>query len=149
MTYIGVDPGKSGAMAIIDGDTVKVIPFDERAYIDALLDCDILKTVACIEYVHSMPHDKPSAAFKFGENYGWTQGLCAAYGIPYQLVSPQKWKNEYGATKDKKTSIAICKRLFPRVSLRRTERSRMDDDGVAEAILMAEYARRKFGRGEE
>lgn len=148
MTYIGVDPGKSGAMAIIDGDTVKVIPFDERAYIDALLDCDILKTVACIEDVHSMPTDSHTRAFKFGRNAGWIHGIFAAYGVPYQLVSPQKWKGEYGATADKKTSIAICKRLFPRVSLRRTERSRTDDDGVAEALLLAEYARRHFGRDE-
>lgn len=148
MTYIGVDPGKSGAMAIINGETVKVIPFDEQRYIDALLDCDILKTVACIEHVHSMPGQGVSSTFNFGANFGWTQGIFAAYGIPYELIHPQKWKKEFSVTSDKNTSVDVCKRLFPSVSLKRTERCKKDDDGAAEALLMAEYARRHFGRDE-
>jgi len=43
---------------------------------------------------------------------------------------------------DKNSSIEVAKRLFPGIDLRRTERSRKDDDGLAEALLMAEYARR-------
>ncbi len=148
MTYIGCDPGKSGAMAIIDGETVTVIPFDEQAYIDALLDCDILKTVACIEHVHSMPGQGVSSTFNFGVNFGWIQGIFAAYGIPHELIHPQKWKKEFSVTSDKNTSIDVCKRLFPNVSLKRTDRCKKDHDGFAEALLMAEYARRHFGRDE-
>lgn len=146
MTYIGVDPGKSGAMAVINGDNVTVIPFDEKEYIDILLDCDILNTVACIEHVHSMPGQGVSSVFNFGMNFGWIQGIFAAYGIPYELVTPQKWKKEFSATSDKNTSIDVCKRLFPSVSLKKTERCKKDDDGIAESLLLAEYARRKFGR---
>lgn len=146
MTYIGCDPGKSGAMAVINGDNVTVIPFDEKEYIDILLDCDILNTVACIEHVHSMPGQGVSSVFNFGMNFGWIQGIFAAYGIPYELVTPQKWKKEFSATSDKNTSIDVCKRLFPSVSLKKTERCKKDDDGIAESLLLAEYARRKFGR---
>jgi hypothetical protein len=47
----------------------------------------------------------------------------------------------------KQRSIIAAKRLFPEVSLRRTERSRKDDDGISDAILLAEYGRRIHGRG--
>jgi hypothetical protein len=70
--------------------------------------------------------------------------LLQAYGIAYELIRPQKWKKEFSITGDKNSSIAVCKRLFPDVSLLRTERSRKDDDNLAEALLMAEYARRKL-----
>lgn len=146
MTYIGIDPGKSGAMAVIEEGIAFVIPFDERGYIDTLATCDPKQTVVCLEHVQSMPHDGHSRAFAFGENFGWIQGVLSTLNIPYELVRPQKWKKEFSVTADKNTSIAVCKRLFPDVPLKRTERCTKDDDGKAEALLLAEYARRKFGR---
>ena len=80
--------------------------------------------------------------FKFGENFGMIQGILQAFGIPYELVTPQKWRREFGVTADKNTSIEVCKRLFPDVDLKRTERCKKEHDGMAEALLMAEYARR-------
>ena len=80
--------------------------------------------------------------FHFGENFGMIQGLLIAYGIPFELVTPQKWKKEYSVTKDKNTSIEVCRRLFPAADLKASARCRKDHDGMAEAILMAEYARR-------
>jgi hypothetical protein len=38
----------------------------------------------------------------------------------------------------------VCRRLFPGVSLRATPRCTTDHDGMAEALLIAEYARRKL-----
>lgn len=84
--------------------------------------------------------------FNFGQNFGFIQGVLSALGIPFELVRPQKWKKEFSITRDKNTSIAVCKRLFPGASLLRTERSKKEDDNLAEALLLAEYARRKFGR---
>lgn len=146
MTYIGCDPGKSGALAVIEEGIAFVIPFDERGYIDTLATCDPTQTIVCIEHVHAMPQQGVSSTFNFGMNFGWLQGVMMAFGIPFELVTPQKWKKEFSVTADKNTSIAVCKRLFPNVSLKKTERCTKDDDGKAEALLLAEYARRKFGR---
>ena len=98
--------------------------------------------VACVEHVGAMPGQGVTSMFNFGQNFGYIKGLLEAFQIPYELVRPQKWKKEFGITGDKNSSIEVCKRLFPGVSLRRTERFRKDDDGMAEALLMAEYARR-------
>lgn len=40
--------------------------------------------------------------------------------------------------------MEVCKRLYPDVNLKRTERSKKDDDNMAEACLLALYAKRKF-----
>lgn len=145
MIYIGIDPGKKGAMAVIfDGmDEVTLVPFDEREYTNVLRNLSGQPVKACLEHVTAMPKQGVTGMFNFGENFGYIKGLLEANEIPYELVRPQKWKKEFGIS-DKNASISVCKRLFPRVCLRRTERCRKDDDNMAEALLMAEYARRRL-----
>lgn len=144
MIYIGIDPGKSGALAIIDGNRMALLPFSETEYINTLKAVPAKLAVACIEHVTAMPKQGVTSMFNFGQNFGYIRGLLEAFEIPYELVRPQKWKKEFSITGDKNSSIEVCKRLFPGVSLHRTERCRKDDDGMAEALLMAEYARRRL-----
>lgn len=147
MTYIGIDPGKAGAIAIIEDDAVITAPFDQDEYVDLLFRVNEKEAVCCLEHVSAMPGQGVTSMFSFGENFGWIQGVLSAYRIPYELVRPQKWKKAFSITGDKNSSIQVCKRLFPQVSLKRTEKCKTDHDGIAEALLMAEYARRYLGRG--
>ena len=143
--YIGIDPGKHGAMVILDdAGTVEVVPFDRASYTDRLWRIDEKQTVCCLEHVGFFPGDGGRASFSFGESFGWLQGVLETLKIPYELVRPQKWRKEFSVTGDKNSSVEVAKRLFPSVDLRRSERSRKDDDGIAEALLMAEYAKRRL-----
>ena len=143
MTYLGIDPGKSGALAILrEGGAVEVVPFDPEAYLAAFRSVPAGDARCLVEHVGAMPGNGGVSMFSFGENFGMIQGMLAATGIPFQLVRPQKWKKEYTLNHSKENSVEVCKRLFPGVNLKRTERSKKDDDNIAEAILMAEYARR-------
>ena len=146
MTYIGIDPGKNGAMAVLKEDrTFRIVPYGPQSYADELefseADC-----IVCLEHVGAMPGQGVNSMFHFGENFGFIQGLLTAFGIPYELVRPQKWKKEFSITGDKNSSIQVCKRLFPTANLRK-EGGRKDNDGMTEALLMAEYARRRLSRG--
>lgn len=91
------------------------------------------------------------ANFNRGLAQGWTW-MLAAYRIPHVLVLPQVWQRALMAAWDEKAdpktrSTGMAKRLWPGVSLKRTPRSRTDDDGLAEALLLAEYARRTYQGG--
>ena len=148
MIYIGIDPGKKGGVATISEDGVKVYQWDDQRFIEDMrqhanwLD----KCVAAVEKVGAMPGQGVTSMFSFGQSYGFILGVLAAFGIPYQLVSPATWKREFGLLKSQKQdSVDVCKRLFPGVNLLPTERCRKESDGMAEATLIAEYARRKFG----
>lgn len=145
MTYIGIDPGKKGALAAIHEDgSVSVIPFDERRYIVFLGLIAGNDVKCCIEDVHAMHGNGVTASFNFGKSYGWLLGMLDTLGIPYQAVSVQKWKKEYGLNSDKQKSIEVCQHLLPQANLYRTERCKKPDDGMAEAALLALYAKRHF-----
>ena len=146
--YIGIDPGKSGAMAILyPNGKLETMPFNAMAYNEALHDISInpdYGCICCLEKVSAMPGQGVVSMFNFGHNLGYIEGLLNAWDIPYQLVPPQTWKREFSLSSDKSKSIEVCQKLFPKVNLKATERSRKPSDGIAEAILMAEYARRKL-----
>lgn len=146
MIYIGIDPGVSGALAVIsEGREAKVMTWEPNAYIAAFraISASTECSIACLEKVSAMPKQGVTSMFNFGENFGYIRGLLEANGIPYELVTPKKWQKEFSVT-DKNGSIEVCKRLFPGVNLRRTEKCRNDHDGMSDALLMAEYARRRL-----
>lgn len=150
MIYIGIDPGKSGAFAIYNGnnDYVEAFFWDEDEFIKILKRYQSVtdqKCIACLEHVHAQPNNGKKQAFDFGHSLGFIEGVLKSLDIPYQLISPMKWKKEFNLIKqDKSMSIKICKQLYPTISLKRTERCTKDSDGMAEALLMATYAKRKF-----
>jgi len=149
MIYIGIDPGAKGAMAILlpGRETPDIAPFDKGDYIQRLgtIRWDSSEMcICCIEQVHALPKQGVTSTWNFGVSYGWLLGILDALSIPYQPITPQKWKREFGLTSDKAQSVEVCKRLFPGINLLRTERSRKEDDNMAEAALLALYAKRKF-----
>lgn len=146
--YIGLDPGKKGAMAIMGYSNttgerymMKIIPFDPQEYIKTLKQ--FKGATVCIEQVHSLPREGVKSVWSFGQTYGWLLGVLDAVGLSYQTVPPNLWKKDFSLLRaEKKQSIEVCKRLFPGVELRRTEKCRTDDDNMADAALICEYARR-------
>lgn len=144
--FIGIDPGKSGGVAIIRDDGVIVVePYSDEGYIKMMKACSQCESVrVCIEHVSAMPKQGVVGVFTFGKEAGFLEGVLQALGISYQLIRPQTWKKEFGLSSDKQASIDVCRRLFPSVNLLATERCRKPHDGMAEALLMAEYARRKL-----
>lgn len=154
MIYIGIDPGAKGGYAIIatseTGQLVKAYPWDDTFFVVEMSAIAAMKTnvVAAVEKVGAMPGNGSVSMFNFGKSFGFILGVLAALGIPYQLVPPRKWKAEFSLTNDKGKSIEACKRLFPDLDLRRTDRCRTDSDGLAESTLLACYAMRHFGNGE-
>lgn len=147
MIYIGVDPGsKSGAYAFIDDRSARCYPWDDHQFVEDLrvyaYGGD--KCVACVEKVGAMPKQGIASTWVFAKNAGYIEGVLAALDIPFQLVPPRVWKKTFSLTSDKAKSIEVCHRLFPEVSLRRTTRSRTDDNNLAEALLLAEWGRRNL-----
>lgn len=142
--YLGFDPGKDGAMAVVGPHLIpSVLAFDKAAYLREIRSlAQQFELFAVVEHVGAMPGQGVTSCFSFGESFGWLQGALDALGVPYELVRPQRWKKAFSCTSDKNTSIEVAKRLFPGVDLRRTPNCRKPHDGICEALLMAEYGRR-------
>lgn len=145
MIHMGIDPGLKGGIALINSEgELYVRPYSETKLLEICLHLRKLQCMCCLERVHSMPKQGVASTFKFGVGYGFIKGVLSACGIPYQEILPQRWKKEFGLNSDKMQSIEVCRSIFPTVNLKRTGRCKVDHDGMAEAALMAEYARRKL-----
>lgn len=148
MVWIGIDPGKSGGIAYINHlgqATVTVYSDDSLITLCRAMNASpIPQSICCLEQVHAFPGQSAQSQFNFGESFGYIRGVLETLKVPYQMISPQKWKKEFGLNSDKQLSIEVCKRLFPDVCLLATPRCTKAHDGMAEALLMAEYARRNF-----
>ena len=84
--YIGIDPGKNGALALIDEtNEVALVDFDLQAYIKLLnyikINLDWYSVFIGIEKVHSMPGEGVKSSFSFGERVGELKGILSTLGF--------------------------------------------------------------------
>lgn len=142
--FVGIDPGKSGAIAVIDaeGCFVAVVKLKETeqdiwTWMVKELGIGYGKSghFAVLEKVGAMPRQGLSSTFKFGVSYGFCRGILTANRIRFEEVTPAKWQGALGCrTKgDKNITKAAAQRLFPTVKITHAN---------ADALLLAEYARR-------
>ncbi|WP_421901278.1 hypothetical protein [Maridesulfovibrio sp.] len=141
---IGIDPGKTGAMALLsaEGDLEIQDWVDAPTVSGKLLEWRSFYQITNVglERVHSMPGQGVSSTFKLGENFGIWQGLLLAYGLPFETITPQTWMKSYSMVKkvrNDKPSLTVARQLFPAAPLERKK-----DHGRADALLLAEHVRR-------
>ncbi len=138
--YIGIDPGQTGAMALISNEHIDIMDFNCAFQIAEQLsewkaDYDI---VAYLEKVHSMPKQGVASTFKFGVNFGIWRGILTALNIPFFLVTPQNWQSHFFTRGDtKKKSLAAARSLYPKIA--KTHLKRMKDHNRADALLIATF----------
>jgi crossover junction endodeoxyribonuclease RuvC len=155
MIVAGIDPGKSGALAILYGDNtveffdvpkVKLRGKELPAYAEwqtnwhmALVLAGVDKAV--VEDVGSRPGQGVSSMFKFGRTLGFAHAIVLGVRPrpAVQFTTPAQWKAKFGLlNSDKGASREKAVSLFPSVESRLT---RVKDDGRAEALLLAHFGR--------
>lgn len=152
--YIGVDPGKKGGIAFIYPEgCYGAYPMPEtRNQVYKLLQ--ELKTkygatlIAAVELVHSMPKQGVASTFTFGKGCGEVLGILTALDAVIYEPTPQAWKKVMmaGTDKSKDAAIQVAENLFPDIQLV-PKGCRVPNDGMAEALLLAEWCHRQFNKG--
>lgn len=147
--YLGIDPGLSGGMTVLDKEG-RPKGFLEFASVSEHWIAEWVMKVngrfelkAAIELVHAMPGQGVSAMFTFGKALGLVRGLIIGAKIPFIEVDPRKWQNYFQIpkrgdkkkTEHKKILQAKAHQLFPAYV---KEISR----GTADSTLIAEWLRR-------
>jgi crossover junction endodeoxyribonuclease RuvC len=146
---LGIDPGLSGALAVLGpaGDLERVADLpvirDGRlAWIDgAALQSLLIEALsgrparAIVERVSAMPRQGVASAFTFGVTLGSILAICQARHLAIELVTPAVWKRALGLSSDKRASLDKARLLYPSAELDLAKH-----DGRAEALLLAHYA---------
>jgi hypothetical protein len=153
MRILGVDPGGTGALALVHGTELLFVADmpvfrvtrgkSAKAELDVLGFCDIIEAwapgVVFFEQVGGMTGESASAAFNFGRIAGAAEALCKAHGGRFEFVAPHVWKKAMrltGTSKDDARAMATNR--WPG---RYKDFALKKHDGRAEAALLAEYGR--------
>ena len=146
---IGIDPGLSGALAVLSqsGDVealadLPVIRDRSLAWIDGgELQRLLLGALngrparAYIERVSAMPGQGVASSFNFGVGFGSILSIVQAWPLPIEFVTPAVWKRGLGLGSDKRASLDRARLLFPTADLGLAKH-----EGRAEALLIAYWA---------
>lgn len=156
---LGVDPGRTGAMALLemdpegrpqlrevvrmpleDGDGKRV---DARGLVEAVRT--LRPDVAVIERVGAAPGQGAASMFAFGRSLGLVEGAVA--GLDWcqaRWVAPNVWKPSLrlsGGVASKHQSVEMARRLWPEMA------GEIRGDGEAEAALIGAYWCVRWGKG--
>lgn len=163
--YVGIDPGKTGAIAVqYDDGSIEIfdVPTFERPAgkstknrktfheVDATELCSIFARISerardgafvVIERMSARPTDTPHNAMDQGITAGLIEGVAAGYDLPVtHKPLPMQWKRKLGLLgQDKEASRQLAIDLFPTAEkyLRRKK-----DHNRAEALLLIAWAQK-------
>lgn len=148
--YIGIDPGATGAIVVLDPDG-RVVRREVMgdAHTFCLLMQDIQETCTIqllgLEKAQAMGIEGRTSLFNYAAAWGRLDGILTALGIRYVMISPQTWtkKMHAGTTKAKPKvrSFEAVKRLAPELDLLATPRCSKPHMGIVDAYLIAEFVR--------
>ena len=153
MKIIGIDPGLSGAIAVLENNNVLNI-FEipvmsegkkNKKQLNSALLVNLLKenitsnedVAIVVEQVNAMPGQGVTSMFNFGQTFGAIKGICAALEFPIFFVRPSKWKKHFeliNASKDASRTKVI--EMYPKLS---NQLSKKKDVNKSDAILIARF----------
>ena len=153
MKVIGIDPGLSGAIAVLEDKKVLGI-FDmpvmaegkkNKRQLNSAQLVNVIKAninqdeeiSVVVEQVNAMPGQGVTSMFNFGQTFGAIKGVCAALKLPIYFVRPSKWKKHFeliNSSKDSSRTKVI--EMYPSLS---NELSKKKDVNKSDAILIARF----------
>lgn len=148
---LGVDPGASGALCVLDTVSGQVEIIDmptvtikrgtrQVRQVQPALVVAALKELnpdrAVVERVGAMPGQGVSSMFAFGRAAGVIEGALAGLAIPYTDVPPATWIKTMGVRGGKDGARNRAIELYPAQA---QLFARVKDDGRADAALIATF----------
>jgi len=150
MRRIGIDPGISGAIVVLEDDIpvewalMPTMKIGSQNRVNAVALAALLrgygsdsKVFAYVEQVHAMPKQGVSSMFSFGHSCGVIAGVLGAFEIPVTYVTPQMWKMRAHLTnKDKDAARSLAIQMWPHW---RELDKKGAGQALADAALIARY----------
>ena len=169
MIVVGVDPGLKGALCVLPSQvplwpsgtfltpmptTSGKRPDYDLSAIESFLKNTVSEGLSRLYVERSQPLPPTMggslANFHRGRSLALWETLCHCLRIPVEFVPPQAWQREMlaGCSGDdtKARALQAAQRLFPGLDLSRTPKCKKSDEGFVDALLIAEFGRRKIAK---
>ena len=162
--YMGIDPGVTGALALLDGNNPEHVPrvwdlpneqvkvgkknrtvLNEEALVglvDELAELYLGEGVVCVmERMTAMPNQSSQSGMSLGVTWGQLRMTLRCVGIDYMMPRPTEWKGQMGLSSNKDESLFLCLEKWPGTeTIWFGPRGAMLHDRC-EAALMADFGR--------
>lgn len=121
MISIGIDPGKKGAIAVVQKESLLLVQSLENTPVTTLrgvfngLVMRFPEARVFIEDVHASPQMGVTSAFTFGKGFGVLVAYTLSFFGEVTLVRPQVWQGALGclSSGDKGSLLTFAKQKFP------------------------------------
>lgn len=122
-----------------------------RNYVDVRALASLVQPVdpglyVLLERSQPMPRDGSVGSFRYSESYGLLKATLIMAKIPFQEISAASWRPKIVGRRDKDRSHIVAGQFFLPCA---DQLSRKKDHGRAEALLLAEFARRTYTQGKK
>jgi len=147
---VGIDPGKSGALAFLGGEVLHVIDMPgDRSSLGEAVERIACTAEARVWIERAQPMRKGgaraqgvSSTANYLREYGIIIGMLEYARVPYEEVQASVWKPRMGVTAEKESSLVKCVEHFGDRYRHLWWGERMGLlDGRCEAALLAVYGR--------
>ena len=151
---IGIDPGLSGAVAVLTGsDSLRILDMPtmtverngkSKRQVSASELSEIIYTLKSddchvfVERVGAVSGQGVTSVFSFGRSFGMIEGILAAFKLPVTYVAPATWVKAVGRGQGKDASRARAMELFPN---NQADFKRVKDDGRSDSALIAYWGK--------
>jgi hypothetical protein len=157
--YLGIDNGISGGLVALSATpgagivakcTMPIQKARKGNEIDILSVWEWLASfvnirTVCVIIEEPGGSKSAAAASSMAASFAALRSLCELRGLRYLRITPQKWQKEMlncetGQTKP--AALTLARSLWPAESWLPTQRCKKPDEGMIDAALIAEFARR-------
>ena len=157
--FIGIDPGLHGGIAIIRPDLIETFPMPllasqkglnayDHFWLKRFFELSTSDSYAILEQQQAMPKQGVVSMLTIGYGFGTLKQGLVDFAIPHETVRAQVWQKEFGISgrkgNTKAQALQICQSLFPDLNLLASERAKKPHEGIVDAVLIAEYGRRRY-----
>lgn len=153
MKILGIDPGATGGMVLMNGDVIECHPMPtENKEISFRA---VKRALEALRPEHIFLERAVSfgmgtkGAFNYGRGFAFVEAAIQLLELRVTYVEPGKWSKVIHAgidsnLKPKAKSLMAVKRLFPKVVIPASKTGKLHE-GFVDALLIAEYGRLSLG----
>ena len=168
ISYLGIDPGLSGGLAVVSDDRIQVkiaMPTISLTTKEGITKTEIDRQ-GVLSFLKILPEHthvviEEQLAYR-SQNITASCTICKNYGIILMAltvahmyiteVPPDVWQEHFGIVSVKKAggkttkeqALMIAEEFFPKTDFRKSARARKAHDGIVDAILISIYCQSRF-----
>ena len=158
MTYVGIDNGLDGGIAFLQDGVLELhtMPTESNGK-SRRVDVEQLSLLLHNRDINAVLYESVSgsknvkAAVSMADSFARVETVLKFLGYRHQPLTARTWQKQFwtvpkmakGVKFDTKAAaLRVAKQLWPTQDWRKNERCKVAHDGIVDAALIAEYARR-------